>query len=117
MVQDLFYFSFWREFFLPVYEDPYLLLEYIMWSQRDVVYLGALVYEPNEYSCAHGHQTNFGDLTPYLPMDCTLIKKKEKFSSNIKKFRGIGCKKSYITNGHICLGNPFLIYDFAPDPF
>ena len=21
----------------------------------------------NEYSCAHGAQTNFGDLTPYLP--------------------------------------------------
>ncbi len=36
---------------------------------------GALVYEPkcgglqvsaNEYSCAHGGQINFGDLTPYL---------------------------------------------------
>ncbi len=47
-------------------------------SQRDVVYF-SLVYElkwgdggggcgvsANEYSCAHGAQINFGDLTPYL---------------------------------------------------
>ncbi len=41
----------------------------------------ALVYEPkcaNEYSCAHGAQINFGDLTPYLtlrwhPFPCTFI--------------------------------------------
>ncbi len=42
----------------------------------------ALVYEPkfggwggcgvldNEYSCAHGAQINFGDLTSYLTYDC-----------------------------------------------
>ncbi len=42
----------------------------------------ALVYEPkrggvggglaNEYSCAHGAQLNFGDLTPYLTYRCDL---------------------------------------------
>jgi hypothetical protein len=26
--------------------------------------------QPNEYSCAHGAQNNFGDLTPYLAYDC-----------------------------------------------
>ncbi len=27
----------------------------------------------NEYSCAHGAQTNFGDLTPYLKGQCQKI--------------------------------------------
>jgi hypothetical protein len=27
----------------------------------------------NEYSCAHGAQINFGDLTPYLTYDCTFL--------------------------------------------
>ncbi len=60
-------------------------------------------------------------------MGCTLIKKKMKFSSYIRKFRGIGCKVIYawLTNPHIwwkylCISSyirkPFLIYDFAPDP-
>ncbi len=56
------------------------------WSQRDVVYLGwpiaPLFMSPNawggggcdvsanEYSCAHGSQINFGDLTPYLTYGC-----------------------------------------------
>ncbi len=49
-------------------------------SQRDVVYLGWPIapsymspnaggirgLAANEYSCAHGAQINFGDLTPYL---------------------------------------------------
>ncbi len=65
---------------------------YLWWSlpawglQGDVVYLGRPIatslYEPkcggggscgvlvNEYSCAHGAQINFGDLTPYLTYDC-----------------------------------------------
>jgi hypothetical protein len=53
--------------------------------QRDVVYLcwpiapsyvsqntgggGSLRVSANEYSCAHGAQINFGDLTPYLTYD------------------------------------------------
>jgi hypothetical protein len=48
-------------------------------SQRDVVYLGGPIapnaggggcgVSTNEYSCAHGAQINFGDLTPYLTYD------------------------------------------------
>jgi hypothetical protein len=29
------------------------------------------VVSANEYSCAHGAQINFGDLTPYLTYDFT----------------------------------------------
>ncbi len=59
----------------------------------------------------------------------TLIKNKRKFSSYIRKFRGIGCTVIlYMTNDlltygenicafpHICIRKPFLVYDFAPDP-
>jgi hypothetical protein len=28
----------------------------------------------NEYSCAHGAQINFGDLTPYLTYDCAFLR-------------------------------------------
>ncbi len=58
------------------------LLPYSQGSQRDVVYLGwptAISYmrpnagggegwgpSANEYSCAHGAQINFGDLSPYV---------------------------------------------------
>jgi hypothetical protein len=55
-----------------------------------------------------------------------MIKKKRKFSSYVRKFRGIGCK-AYMTNGLLIYGEifalfliyfrkPFLIYDFAPGP-
>ncbi len=54
----------------------------------------------------------------------TLIKNKIKFSSFIRKFRGIGCKviyrltiSSYMVKIFVhFLLKPFLIYDFAPDP-
>jgi hypothetical protein len=56
-------------------------------SQRDVVYLGLPIAQsyisPNagdgggvsadEYSCAHGAQINFGDLTPYLTYGFDLL--------------------------------------------
>ncbi len=55
-----------------------------------------------------------------------LIKNKIKFSSYIRKFRGIGCKVIYdkrpphIWWKYLCISSyirkPFLIYDFAPDP-
>ncbi len=41
----------------------------------------ALVYEPNEYSCTHRAQVNFGDLTPYLK-----VHKREKFFSSDFEF-------------------------------
>ncbi len=57
-----------------------------------------------------------------------LIKKKKKFSSYIRKFRGSDAK-SYMTNDLLIYGEnicamcmsssirkPYLIYDFAPDP-
>ncbi len=64
--------------FLLVFEFITRLSLHIRGSQRDGVYLGWPI-EPkrevegwgcgvsaNEYSCAHGAQMNFGDLTPYL---------------------------------------------------
>ncbi len=56
----------------------------------------------------------------------TLIRKKIKLSSYIRKFRGIGCKVIYdlrpphIWWKYLCISSyirkPFLIYEFAPDP-
>ncbi len=59
------------------------VIQYVGWcSQRDVVYLGRPIapsdmspnagggrscgVSANKYSCVHGAQKNFGDLTPYL---------------------------------------------------
>jgi hypothetical protein len=51
----------------------------------------------------------------------TLIRKKIKFSSYIRKFRGIGCNaKSYLTNDLLINGENICAlphkYDFALDP-
>ncbi len=66
----------------------FAVLPVIRGSQRDVVYLGWPIVpsyvspnagvgggggcrvSANEYSCAHGAQINFGDLTPYLTCAC-----------------------------------------------
>ncbi len=34
----------------------------------------------NEYSCAHGAQINFGDLTSYLTYDCKITEAKRERS-------------------------------------
>jgi hypothetical protein len=64
----------------------------------------------------------------YILVHTARVKKKIKFSSYIRKFRGIECKVIYcMTNGLLInilkylrissyIRKPFLIYDFAPDP-
>ncbi len=68
------------------------------------------------------YNTGWLPLWPYFRTG----KKEKKISSYIRKFRGIGCKVIYdkwpthIWWKYLCIssyiGNPFLIYDFAPDP-
>jgi hypothetical protein len=66
----------------------------------------------NEYSCAHGAQINFGDLTPYLTYG-TLIKKENKIFLLYKEIQSGAVAKSYMTNGLLIYGEiftHFLIY-------
>ncbi len=69
----------------------------------------ALVYEPkcggwicgvsaNEYSCAHGAQINFGDLTPYLTYDFILY-----------SILGISRALSTVVNGFVELPYKYLL--------
>jgi hypothetical protein len=63
----------------------------------------ALVYEPkcrergwscgvsaNEYSCAHGAQINFGDLTPYLTYDYGDVLTTARLVANLMQVLGHG---------------------------
>ncbi len=41
---------------------------YLLWNRQEPLYCCCGV-SVNEYSCAHGAQINFGDLTPYLTFE------------------------------------------------
>ncbi len=46
-----------------------ILADYLLWAQMRVEGVRGCEVSANEYSCAHGAQINFGDLTKYLTYD------------------------------------------------